>query len=200
MRAENAELRMRVEGVERKMDDLSHKDDIVEKVKAKVMEELREEEDRKSRQNNVVLFLAPESLSEDSGERMREDRVLCEEVFDGKLGCNVSIVEVVRIGKHERNRNNNVQERSKPRPLLVKLENRHQKYEILKNAKKLSRESDDKYRRIYIGPDQTQAERESSNRLRGELRRRREEGQTGWLIRRGRLVRSDEERPGHGNF
>jgi len=43
---------------------------------------------------------------------------------------------------------------------------------------------------IYISPDLTLREREADKKLRDELRQKREDGEEGWFIKRGKLVKN----------
>lgn len=204
---ENEDMKNRMKTVERKVETMEHGDDIVETVKHKVLEALKEQEDKKVRQNNLILYQVPESNRPSGKEREEDDTKLCKEIFESKLGCKCEIKKVVRLGRGMTDLNNNSNSNrnspnqdSRPRLLLVKLENRSEKYEILTQAKKLSRDNDETYRRIFIGPDQTPAEREESRKLREELRRRRDCGEAGWYIKGGKLMRSAEEGRQGENF
>ena len=58
---------------------------------------------------------------------------------------------------------------------------------VVGDAKSL-RNAGEEYRRIMIVPDLTIKEREENRKLREELRRRREDGERGLIIRKGRIV------------
>ena len=71
------------------------------------------------------------------------------------------------------------------------MEEKNPKSDILKKAKNLSKEIDNLYKNIYIGPDLSMEERERNRKLRQELREKRDGGESGWFIRAGRLVKQD---------
>lgn len=190
---ENKELKDRMEAIEEKVENFDGGANIVERVKQEVLASIKEMEDKKARQNNLILFGVPESTKLTGTEREDDDTKMCKNIFEERLMCESSIEKTIRIGNPNNNNdgNNNQRKSDKPRLLLVRLADKQQKYEILKNARKLASDNSEMFRRIYIGPDQTVAEREENRKLREELRRRREEGQTGWYIKQGRLQRGN---------
>ena len=75
---------------------------------------------------------------------------------------------------------------SKPRLLLVELEDVSTKRIILKQATKLKKSST--WPNIYISPDLTPKERSQNKLLRDELKLRRSAGEKDLYIKRGKIV------------
>ena len=59
---------------------------------------------------------------------------------------------------------------------------------ILKKAKNLRDVEDEKFRRVFIGPDLSITEREQERKLRSELKERYDRGEKNWVINKGRIV------------
>ena len=78
------------------------------------------------------------------------------------MGCNFNIEKEIRIGNNVNNNNHGRNDRRKPRLTLVKLENKSQKYDILGEARKLSKDVEEVYRKIFISPDLTLVGREKT--------------------------------------
>ena len=55
------------------------------------------------------------------------------------------------------------------------------------------------YKKMRIVPDMTKKEREENWNLRNELQQKRDAGEQGWHIRRGKLVRWQNHDDGQGN-
>ena len=83
----------------------------------------------------------------------------------------------------------------RPRLLRVTLGDIRTKREILGKAKLLKFS---KFKDIYINPDLTADQREADGRLRAELKRRRNEGETNIYIKRGNIVRVNSDGGHHG--
>jgi len=162
------------------------KEKIIKEVKKEVIEELAEEEEKKIKKRNLVIYKVEESKKDLGKEREREDVEFCKSLFINGVGVeNFEIEKTVRLGKTEENRN---------RPLLVILKDKESKYEILNNAKKLKRNENVKFQSTYITPDLTRKERENRKKLMDEIMRRRQAGEEGWYIKKGELVRGSINR------
>ena len=77
----------------------------------------------------------------------------------------------------------------RPRPLLIKLKDARAKWEIVRNGKNIKDTRKEHLKRAVIVPDQTRREREKSKKLRDELQEKRDNGEEGWFIKRGQLVK-----------
>ena len=108
-------------------------------------------EDKKVREQNVILFRSAESKDPDPEIRKAHDsdyfRELCESVLDvGRIGTK----QIIRLGKKSENSN---------QPLRITLENPADKNNIMANANML-KNADEKFRNISISYDYTKEERE----------------------------------------
>ena len=126
LREENKKLYERLGVLENKVEDIKNE------VKADVMKDMndtinmffdkiKENEEKKKRENNLILFSVPESNKDNGKERQVEDEKFCDNIFKGELHYeNYEIKNVMRLGKA-------VQNQSRPRPILVKLANVYEK-------------------------------------------------------------------------
>ena len=181
LKEENKNLKDRLIALEKKLEDIKIelKGDIINEV----MEEIKEIEDKKSREGNLVLYNVPESTSAQPRERLNNDGNFCEKLF--VEGCLVNrqdftISNVIRLGKKVEN--------VKPRPILVKLQSSREKWSIIKNARNLKRCQQNGMNKISIALDLTIKEREKDKELRQELKAKKESGDHGWFIKNGKLI------------
>ena len=79
---------------------------------------------------------------------------------------------MIRIGKKRENS-------ERPRPLIVRLEQDHEPWVVLKNARKLNDVADTKFKKIRIAKDLTQKQLQVENELNSKLRRKRKQGEDG---------------------
>ena len=161
------------------------KRDIMDMVEERINDELGERmkdvNDRKMRECNVVVHGLLEGEMQD-GEK-------CEEIFRNNLGVEDAKVEkVVRLRRGSGNAGENVEGRDRTAPLLVTLRNVGEKWAVIGRAKNLRNAEDATLRRVMVVPDMSAKERENDRMLRGELRRRRDEGERNIFIRKGRIV------------
>ena len=168
-----------------------------------------EEDEKYRRKNNIVLYNMKESQNTNPKDREAEDESECRKLFNESLQIgNINIVKVIRLGKREETQESESNEEAQPqadaqpqtlslrkRPLLVKLNNEHDKWKILKNAKNLKHEQREERKNIGISKDLTKKEREQEKKLRTELKRRRDQGEQGWFIKNGVLLRAREHLP-----
>lgn len=139
-----------------------------------------EMDNRISRTNNIVI----RGLPEESGmiaERTARDKAVLEEVFD-ILNVEAGVVDVRRLGKPNKNR---------PRLLRVSLSNICHKQEILRKSKSLK---SSRFQNIFIQPDFTPMQQVIEQKLREELKRRRENGED--VVIHGGVVRLRSELQG----
>lgn len=163
---------------------------MVREVKEKVLQEIEEDEERKKRQKNLVIYNLAESKSKDGHERMKEDESACLSLFRDEVRKEAEIEQVIRLGKREERQGPQGEREGRPRPLLVKLTDAKKKWDILKHAKNLKHTTQDRYRKVIIAPDLTRKQQEKDRELRAELKRLREAGEEGWYISRGELKRN----------
>ncbi|KAK3879156.1 hypothetical protein Pcinc_016250 [Petrolisthes cinctipes] len=181
LRADNYSLKKTIENLEKKWD--KRDEEIVRKVTERMMENLEEEREREKKRNNIIMFNVPESRKTEISEITYEDRERCEEIFQGKLGVkDAKIQRIFRIGRITT---------GKVRPVIMEMNEVGIKWELVKRSKKLKNNDDQVTQIIIIAPDLTKREREENDRLREELRHKRQNGGQ-WIIRKGKVVRMHE--------
>ena len=219
---ENVKLRKEMEGLKREMNEFKGKtvNEVKQELKQDIVKELRdmkrelkeelkpistqtppdvnqmkefiddymkEKEDIDRRRNNVVIYNIPESDKQNGKDRQEDDSIVCQGLLENSLGITqdeARIQKVVRLGK--------TPSQGRNRPILLMLRDEGEKYAILRNAKNLKNERDPAIRKIGISPDLTKKQRAHEFELRQELRRRRDEGETGLYIKNGQLHRARE--------
>ena len=133
--------------------------------------------DKEKRKLNVVVHNIPESAGNSVKEKADKDANQFKVMVQDEFKLNVQVTKAFRVGKSDPD---------KPRLLVVALENVDTKLDILKQASELRHSNE--WRNVYITPDLTWQEREEGRKLRGELARRRDEGERNLVIRRGKIV------------
>ena len=124
-----------------------------------------------------MFFNISEPQEEEAKDREQKD---CQTVTSlcRELGIeSVGIQKSYRVGKAQP---------GKHRPLKITLDQRHTKYSILKNAKKLKHSQT--FKGVGISLDQTPKEREQEKTLRLELSRRRDQGERDLKIVNRKIV------------
>ena len=118
--------------------------------------------ERKNRENNLVLFGAPECLTGEPAEKIENDKKIFQELSshcDVPVGVG-EITKVVRIGKPK--------PPGEHRPMIVGLANSETKVELLRNLKKLKNSP---FEMISISHDMTKAQRIEEQKLYEESKR-----------------------------
>lgn len=117
---------------------------------------IEEIEEIQRREKNLVIYNIPESSQEQTEERVHEDVNKCKKLIQDDLQVGgVSFTKVIRIGKKEQGRN---------RPILLKMENKEDKWRALSKAKNLKHSQDPVTKKIGISPDLTRNQREESKK------------------------------------
>ena len=127
---------------------------------------LREMEMREHRRENLMIYGLPEPTDGSLTERKQHDETVIRELLQEVDVSNVRLLEARRVGRVSEDR---------PRPVKIKLENRHSKYEILKKAKTLRESSH--FGNVYIRNDLTKFQQDEYSALRKELQQRKEAGE-----------------------
>ena len=133
--------------------------------------------DREKRKLNLVVHNLEESSGDSYTEIVQQDTQKFVDMVKKGLKINARVTKAFRVGKKLP---------TKHRLLIVSMENMGVKTDILKMAYCLRQTTD--YSNIYISPDLTWKEREEGKKLRAELARRREAGETNLVIRRGKIT------------
>lgn len=135
--------------------------------------------DKNKRARNLVVHNLPEQNGGSQAEKSQADIALFTSMIKESLSMNVRATRSFRAGKVVPN---------KHRLLIVTLEHEEFKHEILKMSTQIK--SDQKWKRIFITPDLTYAERQEQRQLREELMSRRTSGETNLIIRRGKIIQT----------
>ena len=160
---------------------------LIEETHRVIDKKFEEEEDKKKRKNNLVLYNVPESIKQNPIEREKDDEEWCQDLFENSLGIGrVEIVKVIRLGKNDEN--------GRVRPMLVRLRNENDKRIILKFAKNLKLEEDQRKKKIGICMDLTNEEKEELKKLKEILEKKKRDGEMGWYIKNLTLLRARGER------
>ena len=144
---------------------------------SKIVDEYR---DKERRQWNLIVYNVPEPESANSTVRKASDRDFFNSLVNTIGVGPVDIADIVRLGSKTPN---------KIRPLRVQCNNMKQRRSVLANAKKLRDASSSIFKKVYVNPDLSQKQRQIQRDLRQEVARRKEAGETGLFIRRGRIVK-----------
>lgn len=119
--------------------------DMLETVKNRVIEELKEKDDKETRKRNIVMYGVEESSAETPEEREREDTNVCCDIIENAVGVkDFRILSTKRLGKKGEND-------SRVRPVLLELSESKMKWDIIKSAGNLKIASQ-KYRNVSIVP------------------------------------------------
>ena len=136
--------------------------------------------EREKRKNNLIFHNLPEPSGDSTELRSKQDTTSITELVEAEFGLpNIKIRRIACLGIFRSGS-------SRPRLLLVKLEDVSTKRIILKQATKLRQSST--WSNIYISPDLTPKERSQNKLLRDELKSRRSAEEKDIYIKRGRIV------------
>jgi len=117
-------------------------------------------QDKEHRRNNIIIYRVPESNADSAEEKYKEDEKFCLGIFNA---INSGVVEeditkVIRLGRRDDTTAKHA------RPLMVKLEGRHQKNLVMENLSKL-KHADAKYKAVKVSHDLTPKERDEIKAL-----------------------------------
>lgn len=173
-----------------------------EEAREDIRQEIKELWEKEKKKDNIVIYNIRESTNPNKEDKMGEDFQACNTIINKEVNIrNFEIKEIRRLGpeREDQGSSNGHTGRpshrasQKPRPLLVRLRNTKEKWEVIKEARKLKNSHNEYVKNIFIVPDLTYRERELEKKLRDELQRKRENGETGWYIRRGALHRNENQ-------
>ena len=153
-----------------------------------IKESVNEVEENKRREKNLIIYNLKESQRDIGKDRERDDVKICSKLMrDGLHIRNVEFQKIIRLGKRRS------EENAKPRPLLLQLSSVREKWNILKQIKKLRSCGEETLRAAILVPDLSKEERDRERKLREELKRLKNNGGTGWYISKGTLKRRNFE-------
>lgn len=156
--------------------------------------------EKERKKMNLIIFNVEETEYTCRQERIDSELDICANIF-ANVQSEVKkedIVETFRLGKYRKPEGRGeaeavttqdiaTQNRRKPRPLLVKLKDERAKWEIIKNAQRIRYSRVEAFKALWIVPDLTMRERERDHELRRALQEKRDAGEEGWFIKKGRL-------------
>ena len=138
----------------------------------------KEEIEKKSRENNVMIFKMPESLGVDDVVSQENDKQFFKELCDDALKLNdLKIKEVTRLGKEAKS--------DKIRPVKVTFQNNFDKRKFMSKLSSL-REAGEKFQNVSITHDLSDSEREAVKALLKEAEKKNGQEQTKnfvWKVR-----------------
>ena len=182
--------------VEIEKDKKSFADQMDEKIEnavdKKVREVIEEENDRKRRQDNIVLVNIPESNADDPEQRQRDDIEATVALLDKVMGDPVDRKEFkdpVRMGVRR------IGKKSKPRLLKITIKNEEFRKKVFRNARKINEGVDDEKDLVFINPDRTQKERDDYKKLKKDLEERKKAFPNAeFMIRRGKIIEKSDDK------
>ena len=189
---ENNNLKMKVDNIEKKIENTKLNENTKysdqEAIKVRVEECMRnrveEERLKEYKKNNVIIFNLKESLKSEAEEREQDDSEVAFKIFEEEMKVTSFYLQrSFRIGKKSEDNN-------KPRPLLVELGSEKEKWAVIGKTANLRNST--KFGVIYVNRDMTKDEQELEKQLREELKGKREQGEEGWKIKKGKVVREME--------
>jgi len=152
---------------------------VTEIVDHRVAEKLKEEEDKKSRKDKLLIF----GLEEDRGvDTQARDIIKAKDILRYLKHDDEVLVRTIRIGKHRE---------TGSRPLLVTVKDEATKWQIIGRAKALR--DDESWKSVYITLDLTKIERKHELELKANLKAKREESSKNgdgrrWTIKKGVVI------------
>ena len=157
-------------------------EDLDSLVEEKVKKYMDESKDQAERERNVILHNVPESESDEVKDRIAHDFEQTKSILQHlDVPDAVIIDKPVRLGKRGSD---------KPRLMRVSFADKNVKKSVVSHAAKLRESSSNAFRKVYVTPDLTYQQRQANRKLREELQRRRESGESNLKISRGQIVQA----------
>jgi hypothetical protein len=143
-----------------------------------VKETVKEVNERRARESNMILFNAPEPNTNLKEERKSQDievvRHLCTNICQIDINPDEDISKAIRLGKKK--------EDGAPRPLLVVFTEVDKKKSVFRNLNKL-KGAKTPYNKISVTHDMTPNEREESKKLHQEAKEKEDNDGGNWVYR-----------------
>ena len=150
-------------------------------IEEKVEELFEERVDKDRRKGNVIIQGLKESKDSDPNKRKEHDIGEVKKIAKF-LEVSVDITACMRLG---------TKTAKKTRPLKVVLSSVKNRADLIRNSKEM-RNAEAKYSKVFINPDLTPREREVDKKLVTELKKKRQENpDEHWIIRRGRITKTE---------
>ena len=180
---------IQMDEVKRKQEDTQKQLEQAIDLQSKGFEEVKRRGDN---QKNLIFYGVREDHKEDKTEQMKADFETIKKLYTDRVEINrKDFIQISRVGPHKQNQ---------IRPIRITLAEVNKRSEILRNNKNLKIyqeentcslefcEDEDDHTHIYVSTDKTKNERDQDNKLRAELKRRRETEED-LIIRNGRIVK-----------
>jgi hypothetical protein len=149
------------------------------RIDVKVRDVVKEELDKDRRKLNLIIHGVEEITGGSASDSTANDQAQVQAVMEAvNPELPPAHSNILRLGEKKDGR---------VRPIRISVDSFNTKKSILGKSKVLSQHM--KFSRVYISPDLTMAEREENNKLRQELKTRRENGEKDLIISRGQIVR-----------
>lgn len=186
------EVTLNVTKVEAHMDNLERRISAVETTmqsnkpdNSKQSDDEEEKEEKEKRKNSVIIHGVSESDCESPTDRQDEDLAVLAAMLH-ELDCDeVKATKAIRLGK----RSTDASSENKPRPIKMMVESEEQKIKVIRSAKNLRLLQDGGWKKVFIHQDLTLKEREERRRMLGQLKKRREDGETGLVLVGNKIVK-----------
>ena len=180
------ELREEIRHIGKNINELpqgSVEDKIAETISAKVNEVNREQEDRKRRECNVIMYNIKEATEEGWEARQTSTKKEIHKVLS-HIEASPVVVKFNRLGKFDR-------EQQKPRPLRVAMKEKDMARDTIKKARRL-KDAKEPLKDVFISYDRTPKERENRRKLVEELKERKSQGEENLKIVGENIVNRDD--------
>ena len=153
-----------------------------------IQEERDEEKEIEMRKLHVIIHSLPESKGTSVEDKKADDKGEVLSILNDVLNLDVQTENIMRLGK-------NIENREKARPVRFSVENFEGKRKVLDASRRLK--NHEKYSSIFLTPDLTPKQRKQAFELREEKRMRERNGESGLMIRKGRIVKQQERQQQH---
>jgi hypothetical protein len=161
------------------------KSNVKEFVEQRLTHHLEEEEDKKKRENRIMVYGIKESMEEEA-EIKTKDAEKLGQMFDA-LNIQGDLLSAVRIGKRKE---------GVSRPLILTVKDTKKKWHIISRAKGLREQAN--WEGVFISPDLTLAERKDDLAIRNLLKEKRDESSKKgdgrlWIIRKRKIMERSKD-------
>lgn len=188
-----SKLETEVEGIDHKIETKTiekmkqTKEELIEELSRDLTNKMdiriKEQDDRKTRNHNLMIYNLSESISENPEIRKDTDIKLMTEI-SSSLGLDISIKTGFRIGNRGRN---------KTRPYKIILDNKKDRRNLLVEAKNIRAKAPPHLKQVIIAADYTPQQREERKELMQELNTARLTNKDA-KIRDGKIIYGDKSR------
>ncbi|XP_065664351.1 uncharacterized protein LOC136086037 [Hydra vulgaris] len=123
---------------------------------------ISEQENKKKRENNIIIFGIPESIKIDESDTINDDKLMVNEIFDYIGKSNEKPIKLIRLKKKKVSKNSS--------PIIAVLPENCERNKVQFASRELR--NNDNYNNVYLNPDMTPAERLIDFELRKEKKKK----------------------------